>query len=442
MINSNRQADKVGGDSRWLVKGLLVLLISWPACASAQFTAVTRPDACRMTVLQNPSVANPLRVQAGLSEIELWLDPDGASLDLRALSNQTWTSAALTATVLATRTARSNISRACPAQVSVVLKLEASESTVTESTSRLELPAVKGAAHSLGITVVPHPPVSWTWEQAPLVEPPGGCVLLPHAGFAYSAGDVLQFIYPAGTRPLLSTCTAHTKSLLRAANINAHIKQPVPVRIISRMVLGGGPSMQPELGTPSAISGAVQASLDTAHTSQLSGPGATLPVTIRFMHVDLVNGAPGTFALEVQTPNQHRDTLDLQVDVPKTPVFRAPIAIEPKVEAGASLKFRLEIAPPAGPSGHTVTWRVTSGGRPSSRCFGQGSGTTPFDTAREFQSFRFMPGQATADLAVVVVGAPGCAPAVHSLEAWSSSAPPGRAPPFYVGPSEFKVTVP
>ena len=259
-----------------------LMLMTVHGAAVAQVTAVTGAS-CGTTVLQNPSLLNPLRLQAGTVEFELW---GTASITATNAASLFQLPGLQSVEVLALRTATQNAARGCPSIPSASLRLR-SDGTITSTVSgRLTVPISK-SGQSIALRVLPHPAITWVWAQTPVGGTQGSCSM-PSFDYQYTSNSVLSLKIPFNA-PLGIECKQKIGSRLVAGRVDAHITGPIPVRLTTQLT--GLPSV--DLPIPIA---------PESMPTQLARPGRD-PVGADHAVEKRRAAAPARLPARVATPN-------------------------------------------------------------------------------------------------------------------------------------------
>lgn len=412
----------------WIVAFVLMAVAG---TASAQVTAVTGTS-CRTPVLQNPSLTNPIRLQAGTVTFELW---GSMAISTTNPASMFQLAGLQSVEVLSVRTAAQNASRGCPSVASAVFRLRSDGAIRDVVTGVLKVPTGKSTSQSIGLRAVPYPPVTWTWART---APSNSCVLGVFGSMAYPSSALLRIVTPQSTQ-VSALCTANVASQIAAGPSDAHIRGAVPIRLTTDLTLT---TMRPVPISPQSMPAAIT-----------NGPSSSIPVPIVLSHQGMLKFTPRgrDYSLDVATPNGNSSSLRVSVVLPDVPVFTAPIQTRSLFEATGggvtaggkdAITFSASLSPAAPQLGHTITWRVSN-----PACFAARSGT--FNPASPFQTFVLPAGQTSFQVTLVALDTGGCLPPIggrtDTVEAWSGvdvTFLEKADRPFYSTPTTFKVLRP
>jgi hypothetical protein len=413
----------------------------------AQVTAISTLTNCRTPVLTNPAATNPLRIQAGTVEFEAWgsvristttaSSLTGYQPSVKGISSQT-------VSVVTTRSATQNSGRNCPAQPSVVLRVQTDDALAAQASSVLRVPVADGTTQQIGLTVLPHPNVSWIWSQTPVGQTQGICTV-PSFDHQYVSGSVLKLTVPFDSRLGLE-CKQRLGSRLVAGNLDAHITGPIPVRLTTELT-NLQSSQLPVPISPESM------------PTQLERPRTTLSVPIALSKNGVLRGQRD-FPLQVTTPNGKTASLtasivrapqDLSYSILIHGYFkppeetRAPAQALPTDPIGVlpSQPFDVlfSIDPAVREFALPITWRLTN-----SACFSRypRAGSISFNPASTFQSHSLAQGATFFEVVLVPRDTAACVPAPgqsrdETLEVWTgtdtSRPPAARVTVRVVNPS-------
>lgn len=409
----------------WIVAFVLMAVAG---TASAQVTAVSGTS-CRTMVLQNPSLANPLSLQAGTVTFELW---GTMAIPASGVASLFQLTGLQSVELVSVRTAAQNASRGCPSVPSASLRLRSDDTIRDVVKGTLTIPLANGTRQSIGLRAVPYPAISWTWTNA---APSNSCVLGGFSSFSYPSNRLLRIVTPQSTS-VDAFCTATMTTRITAGSSVAHVKGPVPVRLTTDLTL--------------THTRPVPMSPESLPTGIAKGPGSFASVPVVLSHQGMLKFKPNgrDFALAVATPNGNTSALQLSVVLPNVPVFTGPIQTRSLFEATGggitaggkdAITFSASLTPAAPQLGHTITWRVSN-----PACFAARSGT--FNPASPFQTFLLPAGQTIFQVTLTALDTPDCLPPIggrtETVEAWSGTDVTTREKPFYSTPTTFRVLRP
>ena len=408
----------------WVVAFVLMAVAG---TASAQVTAVTGTS-CKTILLQNPSLSNPLSLQAGTVTFELW---GTMAIPTSGVASLFQLTGLQSVELVSVRTAAQNASRGCPSVASASLRLRSDGAIRDVVKGTLTVPLANGTRQSIGLRAVPYPAISWTWTNA---APSNSCVLAGFSSFSYPSNRLLRIVTPQSTA-VDAFCTANVASRITAGSSDAHVKGPVPVRLTTDLTL--------------THTRPVPMSPESMPTEILKGPGSSVTVPVVLSHQGMLKFKPHgrDYALEVATPNGNTSALQLSVVLPNVPVFTGPIQKRSLFEATGGLNagakdaitFSAALTPAAPQLGHTITWRVSN-----PACFAARSGA--FNPASPLQTFLLPAGQTIFEVTLTALDTPACLPPldgrIETIEAWSGTDVTTREKPFYSTPTTFRVIRP
>jgi hypothetical protein len=395
----------------------------------AQVTAISTLTNCRTPVLTNPSATNPLRIQAGTVEFEAWGSVRISTTTASSLTGYQPTVKGIssqTVSVVTTRSATQNSGRNCPAQPSVVLRVQTDDALAAQASSVLRVPVADSTTQQIGLTVLPHPNVSWIWSQTPVGQTQGICTV-PSFDHQYVSGSVLKLTVPFDSRLGLE-CKQRLGSRLVAGNLDAHITGPIPVRLTTELT-NLQSSQLPVPISPESM------------PTQFERPRTTLSVPIALSKNGVLRGQRD-FPLQVTTPNDKTASLtasivrapqDLSYSIGITTQANQPGNLETGGTIGAVVGLQVEVLFSIEPTVREyrlpVTWRLTN-----SACFSHvpRTGSMSFNSASTFQSHTLELGARFFDVVLVPRDSAACVPAPgqgrdETLEIWTgtdTSGPP------------------
>ena len=414
----------------------------------AQVTAISTPTNCRTPVLTNPSATNPLRIQAGTVEFEAWgsvristtstSSLTGYQPSVKGINSQT-------VSVVTTRTAAQNSGRNCPAQPSVVLRVQTTDALSAQAGSVLSLPLPDGTTQRIGLNVLPHPGIGWAWQNTAVGGVHGGCTV-PSFDYQYLSTTVLKLTVPFGSR-LGVECRQRLASRLLAGPLDVHVTAPIPIRLTTNL------TSLPASDLPVPIQ-------PDALPATLNGPRATASVPI-VLSSNGVLRRQRDFPLEVSTPNGKTASItasivgapqDLSYSIGITgwvnPPDRTRLVGETTSPGQAigvfpTIPFDLlfKIDPAVREFALPISWRLTN-----PACFSRfpRAGSISFNPASTFQNHSLAQGATFFEVVLVPRDTATCLPAPgqsrdETLEIWvgtdTSGAPAGRATIRVVNPS-------
>lgn len=398
--------------------------------ASAQVTAITGTS-CRTPVLQNPSLSNPLRLQAGTVTFELW---GSMVIPTTNVASMFQLAGLQSVELLSVRTAAQNASRGCPAVASASLRLRSDDAIRDAVTGVLNVPTGKSTRQSIGLRAVPYPAITWAWARTAASN---SCVLGVFGSLSYPSSALLRIVTPQST-DVAALCTANVASQISAGASDAHVSGPVPIRLTTDLTLT---TTRPVPISPQSMPAAIA-----------NGPSSSVAVPIVLSHQGMLKFKPQgrDYSLDVATPNGNTSALNISVVLPAVPVFTGPIqtmslfGATGGVTAGGkdAITFSASLSPAAPQPGHTITWRVSN---PS--CYAARSGS--FNPASPFQTFVLPAGQTIFQVTLTALDTGTCLPPTggrtDTVEAWSGvdvTFLEKADRPFYSTPTTFKVVRP
>lgn len=392
-----------------------LMLMTAHGAAVAQVTAVTGAK-CGTTVLQNPGLVNPLRLQAGTVEFELW---GAASITATNAASVFRLPGLQSVEVLALRTATQNAARGCPSLPSTSLRLR-SDGTITSTVSGMLTVPISKSGQSIALRVLPHPPVGWIWSQT-AVGTTQACPM-PGVEYQYPSNSVLSLKIPFNATLGLE-CKQQLGSRMIAGRIDAHITGPIPVRLTTQLT--GLPSV--DLPVPIA---------PESMPTQLARPGAILAVPITLSKNGVLR-RPRDFPLEVATPNGLTSNLTASIarkpeETTITIGTRSAVAESAGTLTGTAIDFTFRVQPAVSVFSLPITWRITN-----PTCFAAVSG--PYNPANAFQVFNLQQGGTIFNIRVQALHTVACIPPTgvrtETIEAWAgtdTSVPPAGKVTFEV----------